>query len=583
MTKTCIEHSTPNINRCAAPWFVVFLLICVAAGKNESDPLVDDAAAAARNGKLEALAEKLRPQLVEALEGKKPDLPEITHLATVWRFATYFGRLREMDQSHRDALAWVIQQPRFAEELLLGATDYDPPDRVLEIIRTLRDGYARKMEQRPEIAAAFALVWDAPERFGGEEDAKIDSAQVRHAFARVMSIAERSARMPVQLSVYAVDLDLDDEQVAWARQRYPAGDVSYAFFDVPFDQGIGYDPAKKGDDDAARTLMNIWRRGAGSVDAAWYAAQVGKATGLPTAICRAEGAVGGAIPAWAAFVTPAGRWDVTSAKRADHDEWSSEILDPQTYETIGEDELAMAADFSRMDRARRVGAMAVLKGAGAVQLERRADVHLTAIEMAPSNREAWDTLGELVAKGAVTESCRKRFDDLFKQHVLRRWPGFGLRLRLQMMRGQTIGQQHKMIEATEEMFRDRPRLYARAKIAEGDLFRDDKRRGDAVAAYGDAMMKCAGDGAIAVAALSRIDPILYKEQEFARLLEIYRRSFEGLKQPRPSAWARTTAWFMIGDRYAGLLDETGQAQMAQRVRAQLANVQLAGEEKRRLR
>src|SRR5205085_3129848 len=102
-------------------------------------------------------------------------------------FAKYFARVGQLTDGQRDTLAWLPTQPKLLTELMSVAGPADPPDRVLEVLRTLRADYHDRLEEFAGAAAAMCVVWDAPERFppapGGEaENSPIDSAEISRLF-----------------------------------------------------------------------------------------------------------------------------------------------------------------------------------------------------------------------------------------------------------------------------------------------------------------------------------------------------------------------------------------------------------------
>ena len=122
-----------------------------------------------------------------------------------------------------ETIASLAGQPKLLTALMLSATDSDPPDRVVEVLRGLRQDHRAKLEEFADLASAVCLVWDEPERFGAEEDVPVNLEEVSRVFdyfARNANHLKLDPReLPAELLVYVVDGDLSEREVAWAAGR----------------------------------------------------------------------------------------------------------------------------------------------------------------------------------------------------------------------------------------------------------------------------------------------------------------------------------------------------------------------------
>lgn len=160
------------MNRPLAIVVVVMLTPTFASAATEPapvDPLIDAAVAAVEAGAIVAFAATVDKAASEAMvDPMSADLPHIVQLATLSQFARWFARVEQPSAEQKSALAWLVRQRRVAPALMLSATDADPPDRVLAILTALHQDYGDRLEQFPELTAAVCLVWDDPDRSGGE-------------------------------------------------------------------------------------------------------------------------------------------------------------------------------------------------------------------------------------------------------------------------------------------------------------------------------------------------------------------------------------------------------------------------------
>src|SRR6266545_491976 len=240
---------------------VMVLLVCAAATRPARPVKVDAlasetnaAVAAAENNALLAYQGRVTPLVASALNDlKKPDLPTITRLATLREYGRYFGRLKEPTEQQRQTLGWLIQQQKLSAALLLSVSDFDPPDGVLEVLRGLREAHRSALEENAALAAALCLVWDAPERHGGtvmEDQGKADSRPPARLFAYFSKAPLRweARALPVELLVYMVDVDVSEDDLAWAQMRYRStASPAVAYTDVPYDERPAYGERKSED------------------------------------------------------------------------------------------------------------------------------------------------------------------------------------------------------------------------------------------------------------------------------------------------------------------------------------------------
>ena len=115
------------------------------------------------------------------------------------------------------------------------------------------------------------------------------------------------------------------------------------------------------------------------------------------------------------------------------------------------------------------------------------------------------------------------------------------------------------------------------RIELGVAYEREKRYADAIDAYQDAIQHGADMGPIVAMAMSHIDPLLHKTAELEKLAKVYETAFGITERIRPAAWARTTPFFMVGERYAYVLEELKDENKAYGVRVQLRNVHKLGQ------
>jgi len=218
-----------------------------------------------------------------------------------------------------------------------------------------------------------------------------------------------------------------------------------------------------------------------------------------------------------------------------------------------------------------------VKSADAAPPEKQLAVYAKAIEIAPGNRVAWERVADLAAGAKLPAAQQKQVDELYRRVLLRRVPGYALGWRMRVIKDRGAPERIAALKKMGDEFRSSPPLFSMARVALGDAWAEEKRRDEALAAYEEALGRSPNSGPMTVLVMGRIDPLLHKTNELEKLAEIYGKSFGMTERVRASAWARTTPFYMVGDRYAQVLGELNDEARAQGVRAQLENVVQLGQ------
>jgi hypothetical protein len=582
------------------PTFIIVLLFALplsAATRPASrpiDPLVQQARDAVKSHSLPAFGREAEKKLRAELDkGKELNTAEVLRLAAWREFARYFGRVNSANEGHHDTLVWLVDQPDFLPIMMMAVSSSDPPERVLEVLRALRADHRERIEEFPELAAAVCVVWDAHERFGGdptaEETVKIDPAEPSRVFGHFVRAADRLAfdprKLPLDLLAYVVDIHLTQPEIDWAN-RYGAR-PSVAFFAVPFREGVYYerratiapaaiDGAVAVDPDFNKNsyiLPNILRRGGSVSDAAYFAAEVARANGIPAAACVST--IENPVAAWTGFLQAGARptWDATSARHAQHMPWIGFAQDPQTYEWRSEAELTVLGGVAATSQRDRLTSMALFKSSDMLPVDQRAEMMRRAISLMPANRQAWYALADLAAEKKFDESQMKPIDELMKEQLDRRWPEFATVLRLRAIKGRGTLEFDSGINKAADTVRDRPELLTMVRLAQVERYRDDKKYKESIELLVKLLQRQPPLSApSAWAVMLQLDDLLHRENDLPRLNEIYRVVFAAMPKPNPSYHMRTTPYWRMGSKYAELLDEMKDGQSAGALRTKLDNL-----------
>jgi hypothetical protein len=559
------------------------------ASKEEPpDPLITAAVAAVEEGEL--------PSFVSTVEGQVADgranlaaagQSRLITLATAREFARYFVRVRQPTDAQRETLKWLIRQPRLGPTLMMAVNESDPPDRLLQLLTALRTSEGDRLDGYADLTAAFCVVWDAPERFGGGDDTVMDEARLQRLFRYYPRAGDAlrygPRRLPWELLVFAVDNSVAEAEIDWARSQYPRRlSVGAAFQDVAYNpfSGLNRDPAKR-DDPMAYNLANLRRHGGNLADGAHFAAHVGKSFGIPTVTFTALEKEGREAQHWVGyFQLGSGRsvWNVQDGRHREHVGSIGVATDPQSLEPIGEGELMVLCELPRLKTAApRLASVALVKLADGAEPKDAFPLVRRAVDLSPGNRRAWLRLGELAATRQLTDDQMRDLNAVVAKYLKDAHPQLALAVRIKMINGLGVDEQLATLEEAAKLFRGRNDLLAQIRLVQGEYLAERGDSTGALKAYGDAVQLAGGSApSVLVDALDKIDDLLRGENDLARLVAIYKQVWTRMPRPSPCPHAGSTAYYAVGAAYATLLDELDQAQAASAVRAKLTTLLTEG-------
>ncbi|MDQ3439172.1 MAG: hypothetical protein M3478_02340 [Planctomycetota bacterium] len=541
------------------------------------DPLIEAAVAAVDAGTLPAFAATVERAASDALtDPATANLPRLVQLATLREFARWFARVPNPSAEQKAALTWVIRQRRTAPALLLSATSSDPPDRVLALLTALRKEQPDRLEQFPELTAAVCLVWDDPDRLGGE-DRPMDPSRVVRVFRYYADnpgpTRDVANDLPIDQLIFVVDNLLSEPEIEWVRRQYAQVDVGHAFFEV------GYGPTRelkrepKPDDDPANsyTLANLRKSGGRMADQAYYAAQIGKTLGIPTATCTGLEREGQESQAWVAFQRD-GRWDTTSGRHRQHLASLGEVMDPQTMDTFPPGELALVAAVSRTSTSNRTAAIALCKLMDLAPADKQVAAIKRAVELSPSDRRVWRRVADWGEQHRPGSDEYMDVVGLITAHLLPRSEEAALHVRLRMIAKVAAEDRAALLAEMRSSFERRPDLVATVQLARAAALMEKKDADGALRVLGEVLAKADTLSAHAVPAMRQVEDILRERSRLERLAEVYDDVWSRMRPPPQSPVAHTTPYYAIGQEYAQLLEELGRKRDVERIRERLGEL-----------
>jgi hypothetical protein len=549
----------------------------------KTDSLQARTVAAIDAGTLPDLQKQLEQEAASALaDVQHIDWPAAAELGAYREFARYFASLRDTNDAERRTLKWLAAQPRLMPVLMSAVSAKDSPRKLLALLSAMQADEGASLNDYADLATAFLVVWDKELDSLEHKGPVPDPAHVLellHYFQNSRAVRFDPRRLPWQLAIYAVDIKVNEAEMNWTLGRYAnRGDIGAVYFDVPYDMGVFEHGSTKQIDSHDFTLPNLLRYGGVCIEQAYFAAQVAKTLGVPSCICIGQGGDNGSIAhAWVGFLTVRGRnvqWDFSQGRYEEEALWSADIIDPQTHQMLDDADVGMTAKLLDTPTDARLQSALVFKLADAIDARQRPMLYEKTIDLSPGNRPAWIALATLGKNGDLTSADAQAVDRAVERLLVGPYPDFGWQMLVGMAAGQEDQQQIETLGRIAPLFRGRPDLVAIIRVRQGDLLRKDNRD-DAMTAYGDVLTNYLKAGPVILRAMSSVDEILRAKNDLPRLARAYQQVWQHVPRPDPSAFAYESPYYILGQAFAGLLDETGNANGAAEVRRQLGMVQVA--------
>ena len=340
-----------------------------------------------------------------------------------WRWLDLFAssRLDEAGEAYLPAFVAIGRNETVRDVFIRALHPKDNQPRALELFVHFQVNHPELVSTYPQLAAAFAIVFDQPfprdwpHHQVLKSDVPREPINLATRFADFVAASKaRSLEYdPAQLSVtelkFVVDHLMPKSEMEWARKNVS---LRRATFDKAF-KSIQYDkPRLSGGvfrwPNGSYTLAAIRQTGGICVDQAYFSAMTGKAKGIPTLTFSGQGSGGG--HAWFGFLKSSGRWETDCGRYESQNYPVGNAIDPQTWEKITDEELATLARGEKNLTGFRAKAVDYFEWARANPEE---TFHRESIKRArklhPGYVEAWRSEADWVEKNEKDPRERRNF------------------------------------------------------------------------------------------------------------------------------------------------------------------------------
>lgn len=215
---------------------------------------------------------------------------------------------------------WLAEHPQIRTAFWLALVPgRDRIPEAMKVLDGLRIKTPERVEKFPHLAIAFAVVWDSPAvlnsarqhgiwGFVGDQLPTLPTLEANWEYfsnpAHQRWFTYPLNKLAWPMLVYIVNLDISDEERAWAIAKFKgAGNSIKSLYEtVPYDFGK-LESNSPGSNNWALgrkkyTIMNLLKYGGVCGDRAFVATRVAKLLGVPAMKCTGLGKGGGAAHAW---------------------------------------------------------------------------------------------------------------------------------------------------------------------------------------------------------------------------------------------------------------------------------------------
>ncbi|MBX3380524.1 MAG: hypothetical protein KF805_10545 [Phycisphaeraceae bacterium] len=549
---------------------------------------------------------KLDAELVRLAEEADPvaDVEAFYAIANASRSAALLSR--SSDKVVRESLIAAFQKaPRFMNELAMAISPKDDIEKVAALASKLWRVEGARLDEFATLGAAICVVHDR-EVFEQANENRVTADDPIKLFAFFANNAGRLPlglkNVPVQLLVLVVNTTAKVPELEWALNKY-RGDrnIGRRFFDIKYDYDHFLTGAPKKVTTNGLTLANIAQYGGVCIDQAYFAANVGKASGIPAVIMTGRSSEVG--HAWVAFLIWNGQtalFDTMAGRYPEYRAVVGYIEDPQTGERVSEAELGLRAALALTPSDKRQRATA-LEDAGyslagkllpkdealatdaqgkpihakltPEMVQRVLAIAEAAANLSPGSAAAWRLGVAIGVNGSWSVEQRNRWGEAILKTLGKSYGSFAVQCLIAVIKStDDLEEQNKMWNWLFQAIAHNGDLASIVRFNQAEMFEEDHNPGKAWECYDWILKLYADTSPMAVGAAQRL-LILLKDNgkslgEGAKILG--------------SAWSRTTPpsslnpafasqsnWFRIGKLYRVALQDAGQTDEAARVSAKL--------------
>jgi tetratricopeptide (TPR) repeat protein len=478
-------------------------------------------------------------------------------------FAETDGRL-DRDAARR-LRAWMLANGDFTQTLLLALSPEDSPARAFQIMYMLLSDSAEAVLEFPELAIAFAVVWDGN---WADDDLLLDA--FRYYTDNAADMQFNLSTVPYEITKYLVDSTRPIGERLWALDRYAGTDNIGRLYDriwlYRYDRDAYYGRAEPELAGLPLTLENIREHGGVCADAALFASEVGKAVGVPSVYIRGP-SPSGIEHAWVGFVRGGARrakWDRDTGRIGQEEAVTGVVRDPQSGAAVPEHELDFALAALRCPAGSRraakmwLDAARILAEAGTAP-EARAAMY-ESLNACVYDKVQWREFARLAKQGVFGPQDVIAAMSTFVER-LADYPGLAVDAFAQLTGAYESEDPMARVRLCDQMadrFESRDHdVLGRIWVLKGRYLEDAGEADEALRVYSDGALDVLGNKTVALGLLGEASRLLLARDALAEAISLHRAALARTPRPQTSRGAPYSTWAHVALRLAKLYELAG--------------------------
>ena len=493
-----------------------------------------------------------------------------------------------------------LAHPKFAHALaLLIEPEAEDLAKMLRVARLLIVERSEIVERLPELAAAIAVVHDAPVVMQINENLVQGCGPLPtfdHFVANEKKMLFGLKNIAPELLIYMVDVAAAQIEMDWALRTYAGNRAVGELYDkIEYD----FDHLEKGRQKkvsvAGWNLQNILRYGGVCADQAYFASTVGKSIGVPCVFTTATDGV--LSHAWIGFVGKSGNrpmW-IEVGRYGGYQSVEGFIRDPQTGNLISNTQMPMLLTYGMEPLSDRLSSAGLRIAAGRLlrgSVDSKADpkvatppsaetieqvlalIHV-AVEACLTDARSWEVVALAAKSGAMTTQQKQQWSADILTLCGDSYPEFAWRTISPMIN--SISDVEKRQEALDNalaIFNSRGDLAGQILLQQAILYKSQGNSVGAGRCYEMILNRYANDGPFAIVALQEASKLLAEKNDATANVKLHERAFGIMEVPIEISprFARQSNWYRSGVMLAQALRIVGRSNDALLLEQRMSDV-----------
>ncbi len=410
--------------------------------------------------------------------------------------------------------------------------------------------------------------------------------------------------VPARLLIYVVDSCSSIRSMTWALDKYHGDSmVGQLFFTVPYDYAAYLHGAKKEVDIKGYNLPNILHYGGVCADQAFFASEVGKAIGVPTAYDTGMSSVVG--HAWVGFLQQVGNqaaWNFNIGRYSEYRGVIGIVQNPVTRRAEPDSFMSLSGQFIGTTQRQRWNAVVLTDAALRLLALSTADATFSppvpppqvyarmakpltnsvktqlsllkrAVYQCNGYAESWMLVRYLASKGKLTLAEKKLWAGAVMRLCGQRYPYFAMAVVEPMiMSVKNPEEQDTFWNRAYAIFApSRFDLAAKVRMMQAQLWRKAGHYNRAGRYLMDVINQYANAGPFILTALHQAAQILRQQKHNDKITTLYEVTWARIKPPPRMAdpFMHESNWYQVGKLLENRLRKEDQALLADKVRREL--------------